>query len=174
MYLFSECFGNSHFYVQKKSSDDCHGVSANLKYLTSCYYIFNPVLFIISFEGSPFGSKESMPVSYQNSQTSKEIGLDISIFVGSSVLYWHIVKQSSIFVTASILNLRFFVWVFSKIVDYVAFLHAVMVYYVQLVGYINNELLCFKKCQHEFFSSTSPSQPQDTYINDKLLAGMDH
>ena len=109
LYLFAECFGNSHSYVQKKSSDDCHGVSANLKYLTSCYYIFNPILFIISFEGSPFGSKESMPVSYQNSQTSKEIGLDISIFVGSSVLYWHIVKQSSIFVTASILNLRFFV-----------------------------------------------------------------
>ena len=53
----------------------------------------------------------------------KEIDADISIFLGYSVLYWHIVKQSSIFVRDPIFNLRFFVRVFSKalIVDYVVF-----------------------------------------------------
>ena len=34
-----------------------------------------------------------MPVLQQNNQISKEIGVNISIFVGSSVLNRHIVKQ---------------------------------------------------------------------------------
>ena len=84
---------------------------------------FYPVHFIINLEGNHFGSRLKIPVSHQNSQTSKEIGADISIFLGSSVLYWHIVKQSSIFVTASIFNLWFLVRMFSKtlIVNYVVF-----------------------------------------------------
>ena len=46
-----------------------------------------PVLLIVSLEGSYFGSRESMPVSHQGSQTSKEIGVDTLVFVGSSVSY---------------------------------------------------------------------------------------
>ena len=96
--LFSQCFGNSFSCVKIKVSDYCNGVSAELEYLSSYEYNFNPVLFIISLEGSHFGSRESIPISHQNSQTSKEI------LLGSSVLCWHIVKQSSIFVSASVFN----------------------------------------------------------------------
>ena len=85
VYFFSLCFGNSHFCVQIKSSDYFDGVSAKLKYLNLHDYIFNPVLFIISLEGSHFGSRESMPVSNQLNQTSKEIEVDISIFLGSFI-----------------------------------------------------------------------------------------
>ena len=53
------------------------------------------MLVIISLEGSHFRYMESMPVSQQNSQISKEVGVDISAFLGSSVLYWHIAKQST-------------------------------------------------------------------------------
>ena len=63
-----------------------------LKYLNSYDYIFHIVLFILSFEDRHFESREYMPVSHQNSQTSKEIDADISIFFGSFVLYWYIVK----------------------------------------------------------------------------------
>ena len=55
-----------------------------LKHLNST--IFNPILFIIGLEGSHFESRESIPVSHQNSQTSKQIGLDMSILAGCSVL----------------------------------------------------------------------------------------
>ena len=34
-----------------------------------------------------------MSFLHQNSETSEEIGADISIYLGSSVLYWHVVKQ---------------------------------------------------------------------------------
>ena len=87
IYLFSLCFGNSHFCIQIKSDDYCDGLSAKLKYLNSYDSIFYPVHFIINLEGNHFGSRLKTPVSHQNSQTSKEIGADISIFLGSSVLY---------------------------------------------------------------------------------------
>ena len=51
-----------------------------LKYLNSYDYIFHIVLFILSFEDRHFESREYMPVSHQNSQTSKEIDADISMF----------------------------------------------------------------------------------------------
>ena len=79
VYLFSQCFGNSHSCVQIKSSDYCDGVSAKLKHLNSYDYFFNPVLFIICLEGSHFRSMESIFVSRQNSQASKERGVDMSI-----------------------------------------------------------------------------------------------
>ena len=52
-----------------------------------------------------------------------EIGADISIFLGFSILYWLIVKKLSIFVSNPIFNPRFFVRKFSMalIVDYVVF-----------------------------------------------------
>ena len=92
----------------------------------------NPVLFIITLDRNRFGLEKSMVFSHQNSQISAKVGVVISIFLGSSVLHWHIVKQSSIFVTGSIFNLRFFKWVFSKIliVDCVAFPDSTMAYYV--------------------------------------------
>ena len=89
LYLFSLCFGNSHSCVQIKPSDYCDGISAKLEYLNSYDHTFNTVLFIISSEDSHFGSTENMPVSHQDSQTSKEIDADISILFDSSVLYWH-------------------------------------------------------------------------------------
>ena len=70
-YLFSQWFGNSHSCVQIKSSDYCDGVSVKSKYLNSYDYIFNSVLFITSLEGSYFPSRERIPVSHQNNQTSK-------------------------------------------------------------------------------------------------------
>ena len=79
LYLFSQWFGNSHSCVQINSSDYCDGVSLRLKHLNSYDYIFN--LFLIHFE-----SRESMLGSHQNTQTSKEIGVDISILAGYSVL----------------------------------------------------------------------------------------
>ena len=42
---------------------------------------------IISLESSYFGSRETVPVTHQNSQTSKEIVVDISLFLGPYVLY---------------------------------------------------------------------------------------
>ena len=90
-FIFSQCFGNSHFCFQIKSSDYCGGVSAKLKYLNLYDYIFNPVLSIVTLEGSHFGSSEDTPVSQQNSQTSKKIGLNISILLSSWVIHWHIV-----------------------------------------------------------------------------------
>ena len=93
MYFFSlkhiifNILWNNHSCVQIKSSDYCDGVSAKVKYLNSYDYIFNPKLFIISLEGNHLGSRENMPVAHQNSQTSKEIGADISIFLDSFVLY---------------------------------------------------------------------------------------
>ena len=83
--LFSQCFGNFYYCIQIESSDYYNRVSAKLKYLNSYDYDFDPVLFIISLEGSLFGARESMSVSHQNSQTSKEIEVDISIFVCLSV-----------------------------------------------------------------------------------------
>ena len=58
-----QCFGNYRSCVQIKSSDYCDGESAKLKYLNSYDYIFNPMLFVLSLEGSHFGSKENMPVN---------------------------------------------------------------------------------------------------------------
>ena len=110
----SQCFGNSHSCVQIKSSGYCNDASAKLKYLNSYDYISNLVDFIKSLESFEFGSTECILVSHQHSQTSKKIGLGISLFINSSVLYWHIVKQSFIFIAASIFNLQFFVWVFFK------------------------------------------------------------
>ena len=84
VYLLSQCFGNSHSCLQIKASDYCDGVSAELKYLNLYDCIFNPVFFIISLEGS---HSQTIFFSHQNSQTSKGIGADISIFLGSSVIY---------------------------------------------------------------------------------------
>ena len=150
------------------------GVFAKWKYINSYDYVFNPVLFVISVEGNHFGSRESMPVSQQKRQISKEIGADISIFSGFSALYWHIVKQSFIFVTASIItiiNLRFFVWVFCKtlIVNYVSFPYAVMVQYVWLAGYIRNVLFMLPEMHTLFFSPTPPIHLAST-TNDQYLA----
>ena len=80
LYLFSQCFGSSLSCVQIKSSDYCDDASAKLKYLNSYEYIFNPALFIINLEGRHFGSRESIPISHQNSQTSKEIVVDTHFF----------------------------------------------------------------------------------------------
>ena len=117
----SLCFGNSHSCFQIKSSDYRDGVSVKLKYLNSYNYIFNPVLFIKVWK--TVISDLGKTCLFHTKTNPKEIGADISIFLGSSVLYWHIVKQSSIFVRDPIFNLRFFVRVFSKvlIVDYVIF-----------------------------------------------------
>ena len=91
----SLCFGNSHSCFQIKSSDyhdgasaklkssDYHdGVSAKLKYLNSYDYIFNPVRFsrtvILDLQKTCLFHPKTNP---------KEIGADISISLGCSVLY---------------------------------------------------------------------------------------
>ena len=77
---------NFSIYFQIKSSDYCDGVFGRLKYPNSYDYIFNLVFFfIISLEGNHFRSSGSMSALQQNSQTSKEIRVDISIFVGHSI-----------------------------------------------------------------------------------------
>ena len=53
-------------FFEIKSNDYRDGVSVELKYLNSYYYIENPVLFITSLEDSHFGSRENMLVSHQN------------------------------------------------------------------------------------------------------------
>ena len=55
------------------------------KYFNSHDYIFNPVPFIISLEDSHFGLKKKH-VCLAPKKNPKEIGADISIFHGSSVL----------------------------------------------------------------------------------------
>ena len=132
LYLFSQCFGNFHSCFQIKSSDYCDDVSVKLKYLNAEDHICNPVLFVISLDGSHVGSRESTPISHQNSQNSKETVVDISILLGFSVLYCHMVQPSSIFVTTSIFNCRSFLPVFLKILilDCVVLPHSVMVHYV--------------------------------------------
>ena len=82
-------------------SDYCDDVSVKLKYLSSCDYIFNPVHFIKCLAGWHFGFRESVTVSNQNSQTSTK---EISMLLDFSVLYWHIIKQLFVFVTASMFN----------------------------------------------------------------------
>ena len=79
LYWFSQCFGTCQSYVQINSSDYCVDASSKLKYLNSYDYVFNPVLFIVSLEGSHFWFRESMSLSHQDSQTSRERGRDIWI-----------------------------------------------------------------------------------------------
>ena len=81
----SQCFGNSHSCVHIKPSGYCN--NAKLKYLNAYDYISNLVVFIKNLESSEFGSMECILVSHQHSQTSKKIGLGISLFADSSVLY---------------------------------------------------------------------------------------
>ena len=76
-------------------------------------------------------------------------------------ILWHIVEQSSILVTASILNLQYFVWVFSKIL----ILHCVVLP-MQLWQVMSNELdilrmnfPSFQKCSYNFFHRTPPKAP---------------
>ena len=71
LYLFYQCSGNSHSCVQIKSSDNCDGVSAKLMFLSSYDYTFNPLIFIISLQGSHFGSRESTPISHFHTKTVK-------------------------------------------------------------------------------------------------------
>ena len=94
-YLFYQCFRNWHFFGNSYSHSHnyCNGVFLKLQYLNSYGYIFNTRIFIVSLKNSHFGSQESMPVSYQNNETSKEIGGDISI--SNRPLYF--VQSSSIF-----------------------------------------------------------------------------
>ena len=68
-----------------KSNDYCNGLSAKLEHLKSCGYIFNPLLSIMGLEVNHFGSSERTPVSHN--QTSRQKGVDISILLGSPVLY---------------------------------------------------------------------------------------
>ena len=97
--LISQCFENSGSCLQIKSrSDYGDRVSEKLNYLSSNDYTYNPVLFIISLGGSHFESRESIPISHHKNQSSIEMAIDISIFLGFSVLYRHLVKKSSIFV----------------------------------------------------------------------------
>ena len=77
--------------------------------------------FIATLESNHSRLGESMPVSYQNSQTSKKIERNISKFLGYSVLSGHIIKDSCNFVvvSSSILNflyecfLRLLLWIVS-------------------------------------------------------------
>ena len=108
LHFFSQCSWNSHSYVQINSSDYSDAIPVDLKFLRSYDYIYSPMLFIISLGGNHFRLWKSMLVSQQNNQTSKEIRVDISICSGSSVLYWEIVKQLSVFLTALIFNFRLF------------------------------------------------------------------
>ena len=115
-------------------------------------------------EGSYSGSKESMPVSHQNTQSSKKIELYISMFLSSSVLCWYLLNQSSIFVTASIINLQFFVD-FDR--GLYSFLHAVIEHYLWLA---DNGLSMLPEMPTWFFPPTPPMHPQDTYIKEKIFA----
>ena len=82
--------GNYNSCFQIKSSDYGDGVSVKLKNLNSYNYIFNPVLFIKVWK--TVISDLGKTCLFHTKTNPKEIGADISIFLGSSVLYWHIVK----------------------------------------------------------------------------------
>ena len=100
----------------------------------------------------------------------KQIEVDISIFLGYSGLYWHVLKHSCDFVSVSNFNFNF-VRVLSKtlIGDYVVLSQEVMTYYVYLAEHIENDFLCFRKWPHEMFPPSPPMWIQNTYIKDKLL-----
>ena len=112
-----------------KSNDYCDSASVKLKYINSYDYNFDFVLFVVSLEDSHFECRESMLVSHQNLQIPKEI--DISIYLGSCILYWHIVKQSSI------LCLSFFWNLYPSLRRFPLCSYDT---HVQLAQYIKNEL----------------------------------
>ena len=140
IYLFSLCFGKSHFCVQIKSNDYCDSGSAKLKYLSSYDCIFNPVHFNINLKGNHFRSWLKIPVSHQDSQTSKEIGADISIFLGSKNI------------------LRFLVRMFSKtsIVNYVVFPVQFWQTMSSQMDILRMDFLCFQKCPLDIFLQYHP------------------
>ena len=71
-------------------------------YKKICGYSFYHRLFIISQEGNLFKFRENILASHHFSQISKEIEVDISIFLSYSVSQWHIVNHWCVFVAASI------------------------------------------------------------------------
>ena len=78
LYLFSQWFENSHSCVQVKS----------------CNYIFNPIYpFYYKIGRQSFCTGKNIHFSDRNSHFSKDIEIDISIFLSYFVLCWHIVKN---------------------------------------------------------------------------------
>ena len=100
-------------------------------------------------EGNHFRSSGSMPALQQNSQTSKEIRVDISIFVGPSI-------QSSFF------------GILCKCLDRNLCCFCPSSYDTRcLVNWIYQD---FKISPNHFFPPRQPMHLQDTYVNKKLLA----
>ena len=88
--------------------------------------------FITSLEGSISRLWRKHSCLQQSSRNSIEVEVDISIFLGYSVLYWHMEKHLCDSVVVASFNLHFFVTLFSMtlIVDCVHSFKAVMVHYV--------------------------------------------
>ena len=85
IFSVSLCFGSSHSCFQIKSCGYRDGLSVKLKYLDSYDCNINHIRFVISLEDSHFGSRKTC--LFHTKTNPKEIGVDISIFLGSSVLY---------------------------------------------------------------------------------------
>ena len=101
--------------------------------------------------------RENHAFLQQNSQTCKQIEVDISIFLCYSVLYRHVVKHCFVFVAASIFNPWFYVRLFLGLwlnVDCAASSHKVMADYVELAGHIENGIFMIPGMDTwSFFSS---------------------
>ena len=134
-------------------------------------FLIQVIHLITSLEGSHSGlgwGKHSCFTPKR--QNSKEIEVDISIFLSYSVLCWHIVKYSCDFVPVSIFNfvLESFLRLWSCIVLFSPkhLWHTMSSW----LGTLRMDLLCLQKCPHSVFLSSPPMRPQITYIKDRFLA----
>ena len=116
-------------------------------------FLIQVIHFITSLQGSHSGQGESIPISNQNSQTSKEIEVDISVFLGYSVSYCRIVKHSCDFVAVSFFSFQYFV---TLIVNYVVFPMQASHTMSSYLGNSRMYFLCFEKCPHVIL--TQPPQ----------------
>ena len=113
----------------------------------------NPVLFIITLDRKRFGLEKSMAFSHQNSQISEKVGVVISIFLGSSVLHWHIVKQLSIFVTGQSSTFDFLNECFRRFWLCIVLLSPIQLWHTMssLLDIFRTDLLSLQKCPDDFF-----------------------
>ena len=109
LYLFSQCFGNSHSYIQIKSNDDFDDLSAKLKHLNSTIFLIPS----FSLQGWKAVILNLGKAYLSHTKTAKPLNKQGQICQYQQVALFYVdtdrVKQSSIFVTASIFNLQFFV-----------------------------------------------------------------
>ena len=111
-----------------------------------------------------------MHFSLQNSQTSKETGVDISIFKSYSILFRHIVKHYHVFVAASMFNFQFFIWMISgTLIDCELCCYLPYSYRTLCPFSSAYWILIISEMTIWFFSATTSMYLQNVYINDKFL-----